>query len=108
VAHIGLHAPENLMIEQLIYEAHKGYIYIQFPNSNHCQEGANFMVEQLYFPDDGRFTPDAFRCGGEKLTREQLFEMKLGGVGFISSFLHGKVLARYLCSIHSSAPIAST
>jgi hypothetical protein len=83
------------MIEQLIYEAHKGHIILQFPNSNHCQEGANVMVEQFSFPADGHFTPDA------------LFEMKLGAVIFISSFLHGKGLARYLCSIHSSAPIWS-
>jgi hypothetical protein len=63
-------------MDNLKYEDHhRDHKYIQQPSSNRCQEGANLMLEKLFFHADAENSN--FHCGGRKKACEHLFKKEL-------------------------------
>lgn len=89
-----LRLPVSANCLTLMYAAHKNQIYyMKLSHSNHCQEGINLKVEQIWCAITSN-TLDAYPRGGEDHARESLFNLELGVVSSTSSFL----LDAYVCS----------
>ncbi|XP_037461743.1 uncharacterized protein LOC119332694 [Triticum dicoccoides] len=72
---LGLPVSANCLTRR--YAGHKNQVYhMKLSHSNHCQEGINLQVEQIWCAITSN-TIDAYPCGGEDHARESLFNLEL-------------------------------